>query len=114
MPERPLEGRAALITGANQGLGLQIARAYVEAGASVVMCARDAGRLTHARDEVAALAAPGQVVAAMPADVSSPEDVDRLVQYALDTCPRLHILVSNAGVYGPMGLIEDVNWAEWV
>ena len=39
---RPLEGRAALITGANQGLGLAIARAYVAAGASVMLCARDA------------------------------------------------------------------------
>jgi len=35
-----LAGRAALVTGANQGLGLAIARAFVEAGAGVVMCAR--------------------------------------------------------------------------
>ena len=39
------QGRAALITGANQGLGLAIARAYVAAGASVVLCARDAALL---------------------------------------------------------------------
>nr|MBP7694320.1 SDR family NAD(P)-dependent oxidoreductase [Anaerolineales bacterium] len=40
-----LTGRAAVITGANQGLGLAIAQAYVRAGASVFLCARDAGRL---------------------------------------------------------------------
>lgn len=39
---RSLEGRNALMTGTNQGFGLAIARAYVEAGASVLMCARDA------------------------------------------------------------------------
>ncbi|MBM4428652.1 MAG: SDR family NAD(P)-dependent oxidoreductase, partial [Chloroflexi bacterium] len=36
-----LEGRAAVITGANQGLGEAIARAYVEAGANLFLCARD-------------------------------------------------------------------------
>src|SRR5689334_11455298 len=112
-PDRPLEGRAAVITGASQGLGLEIARAYVRAGASVVLCARDAVKLRHARDEVAALASNNQVVAAIPADVSKPSDVDRLAQAAFAACPRVHVLVSNAGVYGPMGPIEDVDWNEW-
>ncbi len=39
---QPLAGRNAIITGANQGLGLAIADAYVAAGASVLLCARDA------------------------------------------------------------------------
>ena len=38
----PLEGRVAFITGANRGLGLEIARAFVAAGASLMLCARDA------------------------------------------------------------------------
>ena len=109
-----LTGRAAVITGANQGLGLAIAQAYVRAGASVFLCARDAGRLEHARAEVAALADPGQVVLAAPADVSAPADVERVAAAALAAFPRVHILVNNAGVYGPKGLIEDVDWAEWV
>ena len=41
---RALEGRTAVITGANQGLGLAMARAYVEAGASLCICARDRGQ----------------------------------------------------------------------
>ncbi len=45
----PLQGRAAAITGASQGLGLAIARAYVAAGASVIMCARDADAIEQAR-----------------------------------------------------------------
>ena len=65
-----LAGRSALITGANQGLGLAIARAYVQAGASVMLCARDEVLLAQARDEVAALARPDQRVLAMRADVS--------------------------------------------
>jgi NAD(P)-dependent dehydrogenase (short-subunit alcohol dehydrogenase family) len=111
---RPLEGRNAIITGANRGLGLAIARAYVEAGASVLMCARDAELLEKARVEVAALASPGQQVVMRPADVSCGEQVAGLARAALEVFPRLHILVNNAGVYGPLGLIEDVNWDAWV
>lgn len=108
-----LQGRAALITGANQGLGLEIARAYVREGASVLLCARDAAMLETARQAVAALAGAGQVVAALPADVSQPGDVARVVEHALELFPQLHVLVNNAGVYGPMGASEAVDWQAW-
>jgi NAD(P)-dependent dehydrogenase (short-subunit alcohol dehydrogenase family) len=110
---RPLEGRAAVITGANQGLGLAIAHAYVEAGASVLMCARDESRLAAARRNVAAHAGSGQIVAAEPDDVSDPAAVDRLVARALALFPQVHVLVNNAGVYGPLGPIDEVDWAAW-
>lgn len=111
---RVLEGRTALITGANQGLGMAISRAYVSAGSSVMMCARNQDLLEQARAETAALAAPGQRVLAHAADVSRADDVARLVAATLDAFPRLHVLVNNAGVYGPLGLIEDVDWDSWV
>lgn len=108
-----LKGRAALITGANQGFGLAVARAYVKAGASVMLCARDAEKLETARREVSALAGPGQKVRACPADVSKPADADAIVARSVAEFSRLHILVNNAGVYGPKGLIEEIDWAEW-
>ena len=112
---RPLEGRTALVTGASQGLGLAIARAYVEAGASVMMCARDAALLEQARGEVAALTTtPGQRVSARRADISRPDEVESLVHATLDAFPVLDVLVNNAGVYGPLGVIEDVDWEAWV
>lgn len=109
-----LAGRAAIITGASQGLGLEIARAYVAAGASVLLCARDAAALETARAELAGLAGPGQTVLAQAADVARGEDVERLAAVALQSFPRLHILVNNAGVYGPKGPIELVDWDAWV
>jgi len=109
-----LEGRAAIITGASQGLGLAIARAYVAAGAEVMLCGRDAEMLARAREEVAKLAPGNRKVVARVADVSRPADVDALVATALQVFPRLHILVNNAGIYGPMGAIEDVDWESWV
>jgi NAD(P)-dependent dehydrogenase (short-subunit alcohol dehydrogenase family) len=109
-----LDGRAAIITGASQGFGLAIARAYVVAGAEVMLCGRDAESLARAREEVAKLATGNRKVVARVADVSKPADVDALVAASLQNFPRLHILVNNAGIYGPMGAIEEVDWDAWV
>ena len=109
-----LDQRAALITGASHGLGLEIARAFVRAGASVFLCARDPAALGRAKDAAQALARPGQTVHALAGDVSRPEDVTRIVGAALERFPHLDVLVNNAGVYGPMGPIEEVAWDEWV
>jgi NAD(P)-dependent dehydrogenase (short-subunit alcohol dehydrogenase family) len=111
---KTLEGRAALITGASQGLGLAIARAVVAAGGSVMMCARDSALVETARGEVASTAGPGQRVLAMRADVSRRDEVDLLARETLEAFPDLQILINNAGIYGPMGLVEDVDWDEWV
>jgi 3-oxoacyl-[acyl-carrier protein] reductase len=111
---RPLEGRAALITGASRGLGLAIAQAYVEAGSDVLMCARDGGVLARAAAEVAMAASPGQRVLSLPADVASPGDARKAADFALKAFPRLHVLVNNAGVYGPLGPVEEADWEAWV
>ena len=111
---RVLEGRSAIVTGANQGLGLAIARAYVEAGAGVLLCARDASMLERARQEVASMAARDQPVIAHAADVSDVDQVAQLVERASGELPDLRILVNNAGVYGPMGPSEEVDWEDWV
>ncbi len=109
-----LKDRNALITGASQGFGLEVARAYVRAGASVMLCARDGDALERAREEVQALAGPTQKVWAQRADVSREADVKALVERTVAACSRVHILVNNAGVYGPKGPIEAVDWNEWV
>jgi len=109
-----LAGRNALITGASQGLGLAIARAYVKAGAGVLLCARDGEMLEEARRQLLVIASPRQTVSAYVADVSNPQDVDRLVGVARSTFSTFNILVNNAGVYGPKGTIEEIDWEEWV
>jgi NAD(P)-dependent dehydrogenase (short-subunit alcohol dehydrogenase family) len=111
---RSLEGRAAVITGANQGLGLAIAEAYVAAGASVLLCARDEKLLDDARQSIAASASSGQTVDAIRADVSSLDDVTRLAARAFEIFAQVHVLVNNAGVYGPLGPSDEVDWDAWV
>jgi len=111
---RSLAGRAALITGASQGLGLAIARTFVRAGADVFLCARDAEKLEESRAALVADAGAGRRILTAQADVSVEADVARVVRCALEAFPDLGVLVNNAGIYGPLGPIEDVDWAAWV
>lgn len=111
---RVLDGRGALLTGASQGLGREIAAAYLRAGASVVICARDASALDRTRAELAPLASDGQTLVALPCDVSKPDQVASVVEQAIARVPQLDILVNNAGIYGPKGAVEDADWDAWV
>ncbi|HJT79432.1 MAG TPA: SDR family oxidoreductase [Gemmataceae bacterium] len=110
-----LAGRSAIITGANQGLGRAIATQLVQAGASVLLVARGEELLRQAERELAPLATrPGQRVHSMTGDVSRPENCAAVVARAREVLPNLTVLVNNAGIYGPIGLAEEVDWAGWV
>jgi 3-oxoacyl-[acyl-carrier protein] reductase len=109
-----LTGRAALVTGANRGLGFEIARGFVAAGSSVMLCARDAGPLEAAAREISALARNEQSVICRTCDVTDSVQVCSVVEQTIREFGDLQILVNNAGVYGPFGPIENVDWSEWV
>jgi NAD(P)-dependent dehydrogenase (short-subunit alcohol dehydrogenase family) len=109
-----LAGRAALITGASHGLGFAIARSFLAAGADVVICARDGDKLEEARIALASECSGDRRILARRADVAVEAEVIDLSHEACAAFPNLEILVNNAGVYGPMGPIEDVNWAAWL
>jgi len=108
-----LAGRAAVIAGASEGLGLEIALTYVRAGASVLLCARTGATLERAEREVRAAAHADQQVRAVVADVSNVADVEHVTREAMRHFPQVHALVNNAGVYGPLGPLESIDWNEW-
>ncbi|HEY6032881.1 MAG TPA: SDR family oxidoreductase [Kofleriaceae bacterium] len=109
-----LAGRAAIVTGASQGLGKEILAEYLAAGASVVACARDQAMLEAVARELAPKVQAGQRLVVHPTDVSKPDQVASLVETAIAAFPHLDILVNSAGIYGPKGPIEDTDWAAWV
>ncbi|ESS15133.1 2-(R)-hydroxypropyl-CoM dehydrogenase [Betaproteobacteria bacterium MOLA814] len=114
MMQKVLTGKQAIITGANQGLGLEIARKFVLAGADLMLCARNASMLEDARAELTGMAPAGQKIVTQVADVSVEFDVHSVVAQTLKLLGGCHILVNNAGVYGPKGEIESVDWADWM
>jgi NAD(P)-dependent dehydrogenase (short-subunit alcohol dehydrogenase family) len=97
-----LQGKYALITGASQGLGLQMAIAFAREGAAgVAIVARGVELLKTAHDLVQA-AAPDTKVLAIVADVSQAADIERIVATTLNEFQgQLNILVNNASTIGP-------------
>jgi gluconate 5-dehydrogenase len=89
-----LSGRVALVTGGSRGLGLQIASALGEYGASLALVARKADDLAAAVETLAAANCPA---AAFAADLSQPDTAGRLVEQVFERFGRIDILVNNAG-----------------
>jgi 3-oxoacyl-[acyl-carrier protein] reductase len=109
-----LDGVRALVTGANQGFGLAVAERFVADGARVFLCARDAARLESAAAGLRAQSVGTDKVEWARADISVPDDVTHLVERVRSAFGGLDVLVCNAGVYGPMGAVDEVAWDEWV
>lgn len=122
-----LEGKVAVITGGASGMGLAAVERFVAEGAQVVFCdlpaesapdleARlgDAARLHHLRrprgganDGEAVAERLGSSVRFVPADVTDPEALERVVDTAVETFGGLDVMYNNAGVGGGEGSIVD-------
>ena len=89
-----LDGKVALITGGNGGIGLGMAQGLARAGARVVIAARNAQKSAEA---VASLQALGSDSFALEADVTNEASVAALFAQVAERCGRLDILVNNAG-----------------
>jgi len=98
-----LDGKAALVTGGSYGIGNAIAGALSEAGAALMICARDATQLAAARDQILARR-PGAVVETFVADVADPAQSAACVAAAVERLGSLDILVNSASgpVSGPL------------
>jgi NAD(P)-dependent dehydrogenase (short-subunit alcohol dehydrogenase family) len=90
-----LDGKVAIVTGGSSGLGVAFAEGFGEAGARVVVCARRADRL---RDTTERVRARGGEAIAVQADVTSPEDCERVVAEAQRAFGSVDVLVNNAGL----------------
>jgi NAD(P)-dependent dehydrogenase (short-subunit alcohol dehydrogenase family) len=95
-----LDGRTAIVTGASSGLGDRFARVLHALGANVVVAARRADRLEALVAEL-----PGAL--AVPTDVSSVEDRERLVERTIEHFGAVHVLVNNAGVGGTVAVERE-------
>lgn len=106
-----LDDKCALVCAASHGLGKASALALAREGARVMICARTAGSLEAAADEIRG--ETGAVVVPVVADLSQAADVDRLIARAVEDLGAIDVLVTNTG--GPRSApFESLGDADWV
>jgi NAD(P)-dependent dehydrogenase (short-subunit alcohol dehydrogenase family) len=109
--ESSLSGRLALITGANRGIGLAIARALAREGCNLIITARDQRALAKASRELEKLSVH---VLAQSCDVRSPDSVDYLFTLVRGLHKPLDILINNAGIAHPNRSVGDLPYPTWM
>src|SRR5262245_5958269 len=89
-----LGGRVSVVTGGATGLGLQMAMALAEAGSNVVICSR---KLENCEQAAQAIEKLGVKTLAMAADVTQPDQVEKVKDATLGKFGRVDVLINNAG-----------------
>jgi NAD(P)-dependent dehydrogenase (short-subunit alcohol dehydrogenase family) len=100
-----LEGKVAVVTGANGGLGLETSRAMAAAGATVIMVARDPAKTEKALRDIRD-AVPDALLEVVPTDLGSLASIARSASQIADSHKSIDILVNNAGI---MGIAESTT-----
>jgi NAD(P)-dependent dehydrogenase (short-subunit alcohol dehydrogenase family) len=105
-----LDGRVALVTGGNRGLGFVMAQALAEAGADVVVTSRQQENAEQSASTLAA--ATGRRTLGISVDVTNTPQVEQMMQTVVNTFGRLDILVNNAGINirKPTEEFDDESW----
>ncbi len=105
--ELRLDGKVAVVTGASRGIGKGIAKAYADAGASVMLVSRKPEGLEAAAADI------GGDVAIFPANVGRPEDAAACMQATLDRWGSVDVLVNNAATNPYAGPTIDCDLSRW-
>ena len=100
-----LDGKVAVVTGASRGLGKAIAMLFAREGARVILAARSQKDIEQ---NAAELKAEGHAALPYVCDVSDPQQVEALAQFAIHTYGHFDVWVNNAGVAGPYGATFDL------
>lgn len=104
------EGKSVVVTGASSGMGWSIALSFAAEGATVIAVARRKERLEQLAQEAQGL--PGTILP-YPGDVSLREVNEGMIQFAVERCGKLDVLVNDAGLmdeFKPVGEVTDEQW----
>jgi len=106
------KNKNVIITGGTVGFGKALAEKFLGEGANISICSRNEQQLFDTQSELLSKF-PNRIILVKKCDVSIEKDVKEFIAYSLDTFKTIHVLILNAGVYGPMGPIDTVSLDEW-
>jgi NAD(P)-dependent dehydrogenase (short-subunit alcohol dehydrogenase family) len=107
-----LKNKNVIITGGSVGFGKSLAEKFLSEGANISICSRNEQQLFDTQLELISKF-PNQSILAKKCDVSNEQEVREYIKYSVDAFDTIHVLILNAGIYGPMGSIETVSLEEW-
>jgi 3-oxoacyl-[acyl-carrier protein] reductase len=107
-----IKDKNVIITGGSIGFGKSLAEKFLNEGANVSICSRNEIQLFDTQSELMSKF-PNQIILAKKCDVSIEKDVKEFITYSIDVFKTIHVLILNAGVYGPMGPVETISLDEW-
>lgn len=104
------QDKVVIVTGSSSGIGLEMAHAYADAGATVVLTAR---RIEKLQDIAKEMESKGVKVLPVPCDVTKTEEIENLVQEVVSTYGKIDVLVNNAGTTrtSPIDQMSDEDWS---
>ena len=113
MKENILKGKTALITCASSGLGFKISEKFIEQGANLIFCSRSEDRLNSAYNHLNKFRKNHQRILYQAVDISKKDEINSLLENSFKEFQNVDILINNAGIIGPKGNFEELDWEEW-
>ncbi len=107
---KPLQGKVAVVTGGNRGIGQAVASQLANLGANTLICGRNESELKKTASRISS---QGGTCVAQHCDLTSLADVEKLAAEVRGRFGRVNILINNAGVGGFGGPLHKLDPAEW-
>ena len=103
--------KTIIITGANQGIGLKIAKHFYLKGSNLILCSRNKKKLLSVKKKLVTKFKNKLLLEQL--DISKKKQVDKFYKKILNKKIKVDILINNAAILGPKGPTETLNWNEW-
>lgn len=102
-------GQIVIVTGASRGIGRGIATLFAEEGAKLVLVGRDTEQLESVKKTIESM---NEKAIWIQADVSNPDDMEKMIEQTLQEFGKVDVLCHNAGIY-PHARLENMSLEEW-
>ena len=102
-----------IITGASRGIGFETAKEFLKLGASISICSKNFKNLDYAVKKLTKFKSENQKIIFQVVDLTKEKKIIQFIKHSIKSFKQIHVLVNNAGIYGPKGQSENINLKDW-